>query len=155
MSLILRDPNFASLRGFFDDFFDTMSERDMTTARTPATTRARTTLATVPRIDLSETSDGKFLLAAEMPGYLKEDVKLDVDEAHHQLTISAEQREETDEERAGYHIRERRYGKIHRVVPFPETADLAHSEAVMENGVLRIQVPKLAQLPGTRSLLIK
>ena len=141
-----------------DDLFDDLRKQLATPSSTalsrPAAQRSGKRTQFLPRLDLRE-KDNEFHLLCELPGYEKGEVKLDVDEARHTLTLSAEQKEEKEEEKGGYHIRERRYGKVMRTVPFPQTADFKSCHATMENGVLEVKVPKLPALPGTRTLAIE
>ena len=70
----------------------------------------RSSNASLPafRTDIREL-DGKYVLEAELPGFSKEDISLDVKDGI--LTISAEHRENREEkdERGNYLRRERRY----------------------------------------------
>ena len=52
------------------------------------------------------------------------------------MTISGERRDEQEEERGGYHIRERRYGSFRRSVALPEDIDESKISARYEDGVL-------------------
>ena len=58
------------------------------------------------------------------------------------LRITAERKEERDEENEKYHVVERRYGSSTRSLRLPKTADGDNIVAKHENGVLRITVPK-------------
>ncbi len=58
------------------------------------------------------TKDSDLVIRAELPGVKQEDVDISLHD--NVLTISGERRVEEEEERGGYHIRERRYGSFTR-----------------------------------------
>ena len=92
------------------------------------------------RTDIREAGD-KFVLEAELPGFNKEDIKLDVKDGI--LTITAEHSENKDEkdEKGTYIRRERRYGSFTR--SFDVTGvDEEHITAAYNNGVLELNLPK-------------
>ena len=90
------------------------------------------------RTDVSE-QDDRFLLEAELPGFGKEDISIDVSEGV--LTISAEHKEETEEDKKDYVYRERRYGSYKRSFDLSGIdADAITGE--YKNGVLEINLPK-------------
>jgi len=84
----------------------------------------------------------EYVIEAEMPGMSKEDIKLDLD--GDVLTISAEKKDESKDERGNYIRRERRYGKFTRSFRF-EDIRKDGVEAKFENGILRIALPKQDQ----------
>ena len=96
--------------------------------------------ATLPafRTDIRE-EDGKYVLEAELPGFDKGDIKLDVKDGI--LTISAEH---TDEQKAGkgnYIRRERRFGSFSRSFDI-SGIDEAGITAAYRNGILELGLPK-------------
>ena len=96
--------------------------------------------ATLPafRTDMRE-EDGKYVLEAELPGFDKGDIKLDVKDGI--LTISAEH---TDEQKAGkgnYIRRERRFGSFSRSFDI-SGIDEAGITAAYRNGILELSLPK-------------
>ncbi len=96
------------------------------------------------KTDIKE-EDGKYVLEADMPGFNKEDIKLDVD--NDILTISAERHSEhEDKDKAGNYIRcERSYGSYSR--SFDVSAiDSEKITATYENGVLTLDMPKKEEL---------
>ena len=83
----------------------------------------------------------RFVLEAELPGFSKEDIKLDVKDGI--LTISAQHSENKDEkdDKGSYIRRERRYGSFTR--SFDVTGvDEEHITASYNNGVLELSLPK-------------
>lgn len=92
------------------------------------------------RADISE-SDGKFIVKAEIPGVKKEDIDVRID--GHQVTISAEKKEEKDEKSGDRVLRsERRYGFASRTFALAEELDESKAEAKFTDGVLRLTLPK-------------
>ena len=92
------------------------------------------------RTDIRDAGD-RFVLEAELPGFSKEDIKLDVKDGI--LTISAQHSENKDEkdDKGQYIRRERRYGSFTR--SFDVTGvDEEHITASYNNGVLELNLPK-------------
>ena len=113
------------------------------------------TTANLPafRTDIRDQGD-KFLLEAELPGFNKEDISLELKEGI--LTIKAEHKENHDQkdEQGSYIRRERRYGSFSRT--FDVTGiDESAITAAYNNGILELTQPKLAPVvPETRQIAI-
>ncbi len=109
-----------------------------------------------PAIDVT-TQDGNIIIRAELPGMKPEDVNITLQD--NVLTISGERKAEEEEERGGYHIRERRYGSFSRSLSLPQGTDESKINARYENGVLEltiegaaaVQEPKRIQIEGPGS----
>lgn len=84
--------------------------------------------------------DDKFVLQAELPGFSKEEIKIDLNE--NTLTISAEHKEENEEKKESYIRRERKYGSFSRSFNVSEI-DVDKIAASYNNGVLELSLPKL------------
>ena len=82
------------------------------------------------------TEDGNYLIRAELPG-LDPDKDVEVTADNGVLTIHAERREETKEDRHS----EFRYGALTRSVTLPEGADPDNITARYDNGILEVSVP--------------
>ena len=112
-----------------------------------------TDVATSFRTDISETGDG-YKLEAELPGFKKEDIKVDIDDET--LTIKAEHSESKDEQNdeGEYVRRERYYGSYQRSFNVSEI-DVEGITAAYENGILTLTMPKKAPVkPESRHLEI-
>ncbi len=109
-----------------------------------------------PAIDVL-TKDGDVVIRAELPGVKLEDV--DITLQNGVLSISGEHKVAQDEERGGYHVRERRYGSFRRSMTLPEGTDESKIHARFEDGVLEVtvegaaieQAPKRIEIEGSSS----
>jgi HSP20 family protein len=106
------------------------------------------------RTDIRDNGDA-FLLESDLPGFKKEDIKIDIEGDY--LTISAERRSEFEEQdKKGNYIRcERSYGSYKRSFDISEIeADKISAEYA--DGVLKLSMPKKqAVLPASKRLEIK
>ena len=105
------------------------------------------------RTDIRDEGD-KFVLEAELPGFKKEDIKLDLKDGI--LTVSAqhsESREEKDK-KGSYIRRERRYGSFARRFDVSGIQEDAIT-AAYNNGVLELTLPKAQPvIPAARQIEI-
>ena len=129
-------------RGFYDPYgeMNRLLDEMMGGSAGPARSSGRQQGAPTewaPAID-AVTKDSDVVILAELPGVKQEDVDITLHD--NVLTISGERRAEQDEERGGYHIRERRYGSFRRSVALPEGIDESKISARYEDGVLEVTV---------------
>lgn len=95
----------------------------------------------------------QYLLKADLPGFSKEDVHIDID--GDRLTISAEHTEETKNEDKNFIRRERRYGSMSRSFDI-SSIDAGSIQAEYKNGVLELVLPKKQEaVPASRRIEIK
>ncbi|MEG2843766.1 MAG: Hsp20/alpha crystallin family protein, partial [Ruthenibacterium sp.] len=92
------------------------------------------------RTDIREDGD-KYVLEAELPGFSKEEIHLNLD--GDRLTINAQHSSETEDKQEGYLRRERKYGTFQRSFDV-SNIDTEHISAAYENGILELEMPKLA-----------
>ena len=92
------------------------------------------------KTDITDQGDS-FLLEADLPGFSKEDINLDLN--GDTLTINAERHSEyEDKDKKGNYIRcERSYGKYSRSFDVSEI-DCDNIKAKLDNGVLKLTLPK-------------
>ena len=104
------------------------------------------------RTDIRDEGD-KFVLEAELPGFKKEDIKLDLKDGI--LTISAQHTEENEEKKNSYIRRERRYGSFSRSFDVSGIQE-DHITAAYNNGVLELTLPKAQPVvPAARQIDIQ
>ena len=93
-----------------------------------------------PDITVSET-DNAVKVRAELPGLDRKDVEIAVDGDI--LTISGEKRVDTRDENEKYLYVEHSHGSFMRKLQLPVSVDASKAEAVLNNGVLELKLPKL------------
>ncbi len=100
-----------------------------------------------PAVDVYEDADAIYL-KAELPGVRADDVGIDVE--NHVLTIRGERRLERDDKREGYRRIESSYGAFARSFALPESALTDRVDADMEDGVLKLRIPKQPEVGAKR-----
>lgn len=98
----------------------------------------------VPRMDVAD-EDDRIQLSFEIPGVKPDDLEVTVESG--MLTVSGEkkyERREGDDQKGPYSV-ERRSGRFERTIALPESVDTDNVTARYENGVLRVELPKLAE----------
>lgn len=106
------------------------------------------------RTDVTEDDQG-YEISAELPGFHKEDISLDVEGDY--LTISASHSEENEEsdEKKNYIKRERFFGSYSRSFDI-SGVDVDSIHAEYNDGILKIDLPKVIPVePSTRRLEIQ
>lgn len=93
----------------------------------------------VPLIDLEDRGKD-YLLKAEMPGFKKEDIEIEVQEDLVEITGRVGWK--YDEKAKGYVCKERACESFNRVVQLPEEVKTDKVTANLEDGVLEIVLPK-------------
>ncbi len=91
-------------------------------------------------VDMYET-DNEVVVKASVPGLKPEDLNITVTDDL--LTIKGETKDEQEVERGSYHLRERRYGAFERTIRLPVPVKADKAEAVFQNGVLTLTLPKV------------
>ncbi len=90
------------------------------------------------KTDIVDRGD-RFLLEAELPGFNKEDIDIEIDD--NRLTISAKQDENTVEDNDNFVRRERRFGSFVRSFDI-SNVNTDKIEAAYKNGLLTLTLPK-------------
>lgn len=94
------------------------------------------------RTDIVDKGD-KYVLRAELPGFNRDDIKVDVHEGT--MTISAQTQMEKEEKEENYVRRERRFGAFSR--SFDVTGiDADKIAAKYNNGILELDLPKRVEV---------
>lgn len=101
--------------------------------------------ATAPKIDVAEVKDA-IEVTAELPGVDEKDI--DVTLSNGVLTIRGEKKTERDEtgKDKSWHVVERSYGSFSRTIALPYDPDSGKVEAKFDKGVLRVRLPKPAEI---------
>ena len=128
----------------FDDFFRGYV---LGPVRRPASAACAAPAARGIRVDVTEEGN-HYLVAADLPGLKKEDIKVEIEGA--QVSISAQylsaaaatdgERQEKDGARLVYS--ERRAGAVARSFELPAEIDRDAASAKYEDGVLKLTLPK-------------
>ncbi len=90
------------------------------------------------KVDVQE-NEKNYLVEAELPGIEKNEVNIEMNEGR--LNISVKKEESINEENKNYIHKERRYSSMSRSI-YLEDAKSDGIKANLENGVLKIVVPK-------------
>jgi HSP20 family protein len=93
-----------------------------------------------PAVDILD-EDNKLVVTTDLPGVNKEDIELNVKDDMLEISAKCSREKETEEE--GYLRRERAYTRFYRAVKLPSNVTEEGATAKMENGVLKITLPKL------------
>lgn len=103
------------------------------------------------RLDVKE-NDNEYLVEAELPGVKKDEIKLEYN--HGRITISVDRDEEIIEEKENYLHQERRKSSMSRSIYLADAKD-KDIKAKLDNGVLKIIVPKKDSLKRSRRIEIE
>jgi len=106
----------------------------------------------VPSVDIFET-ESDVVLAAEVPGIDEKDIEIKVED--NTLTIKGERKFEKETKEENYHRIERSYGSFFRSFALPSYVDHEKIEAQFENGVLKVHMPKKAEVKPRKVRILK
>ncbi|GAB6062273.1 Hsp20/alpha crystallin family protein [Deferrisoma palaeochoriense] len=95
-----------------------------------------------PRIDVMDRGN-LYELRAEVPGFSREDLQVDVTE--NAVTLKGERKEEELKEGESYLYRETRAGSFERVIRLPEEIRVDGVTAKLKDGVLTMTLPKVRE----------
>ena len=145
LSMLPRTNNFGmSLFDVMNSMFDTPFFRSAQTA--PAM-----------KTDIKE-KDGLYLMTMDLPGFDKDNIKIELKDGY--LTVTAEQneeKEENEEEKGGYIVRERNYGSCSRSFYVCDHVTENDVKAAYKDGALHLSFPKEApkEVPETKYIAIE
>lgn len=94
-----------------------------------------------PRANVEETKNS-YVLSFDLPGVKKQDVKIDVQ--GRTITVSGERKHEGETESGGFKRYECLSGSFQRSFNLPEGLDPDRVEATLNDGVLKVVLPKAA-----------
>jgi HSP20 family protein len=105
----------------------------------------------VPAIDLYQ-DDDEVVVKAALPGLKADDVQISI--TADVLTLRGEFKQQTEQKKTTYHIREQRFGAFERTVMLPMDVQSDKAKADFENGVLTVTLPK-SETVKPRTITIK
>ncbi|MBQ1689691.1 MAG: Hsp20/alpha crystallin family protein [Firmicutes bacterium] len=117
----------------FDEFVD-----DMFPANTRKTYRQQ---PSIMRTDIRETDDS-YVLDVDLPGFKKEDVKLQLKDGYLNITASTQSTDEEKDDQGKFLRRERYTGAMERSFYVGEDLTEEDVKARFEKGVLTLTLPK-------------
>ncbi len=92
-------------------------------------------------VDIIDEGD-KIRVLADLPGFKKEDIEVYIEKGT--LVIKAERKEEEEIKGKDFIRRERKYGRVFRRITLPSEVNEENIKARYSNGVLEIEIPKIA-----------
>jgi len=104
--------------------------------------RMRSGRTYVPNVDILE-NDEKLLLLADMPGVKSDD--LDIRYEHGELAVHGRVQPRQGTEQGSYMLREYGVGDYYRAFQVGEGIDSSKIEAELQDGVLKLHLPKSEQ----------
>ena len=126
--LVTRRPNSISLFDDFDQFFENFfNDAPVRTARR------------FPAVDIREEKD-RYVLEADMPGFVDKDVNVHVD--NNVLYLESTKEQSKEEKQDTYLLRERQACAFRRSFNLPEGVDVEGIKGEFKNGVLTVSMPK-------------
>ncbi|MCF8019838.1 MAG: Hsp20/alpha crystallin family protein [Vallitaleaceae bacterium] len=105
-----------------------------------------------PKMEIVE-NKSNVIVKAELPGLTKEDISIDLKESV--LTLSGEKKVEDNEPDARYHRTEISYGSFQRSFHLNVDVDVENIDAVFENGILTITLPKAVVKESKKTIEIR
>ena len=93
----------------------------------------------IPLCDILDKGD-RYLISLEVPGIQKENIE--VKATNEYITISGIEEGRNEKEDGNYVLKERTYRSFSRRIPFSENIIPTEIGATVENGVLKIEIPK-------------
>jgi len=94
-------------------------------------------------LDVYQTADN-VIVKASLPGIKPEEVDISI--TGDILTIKGEHKEEQEVKEQEYFYKERRYGSFSRSVQIPASIKSDKADAIFENGVLTLTLPKAEEV---------
>ena len=126
--MIVPRRNYDLFDDFFDDPFFKPEKHPMPMMKT----------------DIRE-GDNNYIIDVDLPGFNKEDIKIDVEDGY--LNINASVSKNEDEEEKGKFIRRERYsGECSRSFYIGDDVHEDEIKATFKNGILGLEIPKVKEI---------
>ena len=103
-----------------------------------------------PVADVIE-KENTFEINAILPGLKKEDINLELKD--NKLVLKGERKQDTENDKAHYHVKESIYGSFQRSFRMPENINKDSIKAEFKDGILYVSIDK--QTPSSTSIEIK
>ncbi|MBN2796279.1 MAG: Hsp20 family protein [Clostridia bacterium] len=103
------------------------------------------------KLDVSE-NDKAYLVEAEVPGIKRDQITIDVEKDV--LVIKVEKEVVNEEEKKNYIRKERHSSSMQRALRF-EAADFENIQAKLEDGILKVIVPKQVEMEQKKRIEIQ
>ncbi len=105
-----------------------------------------------PSVDIYET-ENELVLKAELPGVDEDDIEIKIEDST--LTLKGDRKFEKETKEENYHRIERSYGSFYRSFTLPRNIDQDKIKAESENGILKVTMPKKAELKPKKVKILK
>lgn len=138
-------PRLESPLAWFRDEFDALFDRFF--GRGPLFAERDWPATALWGLDVEDT-DKEVIVRAEAPGFEVADFNVHV--SGNLLTIQAERKHESKQEREDYHFAERHFGRFQRSLTLPTGIDPNKVEARYHNGILEMHFGKSPEAQGRR-----
>lgn len=143
--------NLSRYRGHPFEMMHRLSEEFEDFFRRPWGGQSLATQELFAPLDLQE-EDREYILKMDIPGFKESDIKINCD--HNRCVLTGERKEEKTENKGGYVMRERGYGRFQRVIPLPTEVKTEEVRARYKEGVLEVHFPK-AQKASSKEIKVE
>lgn len=147
MSLVKWSP----LSPFFDQPFDAM-EKFLEEMRANGLSVGSNAAGLIPPVDMYETPTA---VVVEMPMPGVDPNKLDISIENGVLSVKGTNERKTEVDEKNYYRKEVRYGSVFRQIALPAKVLPNKTEAVYEQGILKLMIPKAQEEGGAVKVQIK
>lgn len=108
----------------------------------------------LPTCSLEET-EKSIIASFEIPGAEKKDIQLNVDKNEIEVKVEQNNEQEIKDEKKGMYTYSRKSNQYYRKIPLMLDLDSEKAEATYNNGILRIEVPKMKTIENKKRIQIK
>jgi HSP20 family protein len=106
----------------------------------------------IPAVDISE-DEGSYQILVSVPGMRKADFEIEIRDGR--LEISGERKLEEKTESKNYHALETQYGHFQRSFYLPDDVDPEKIHAKYEDGLLKLNLPKVEKKVNKSKIEVK
>ena len=124
----------------FENFFTESPKRSLLAGPDNSVAKMRK-----PLMDIYE-EDNNYIVKADLPGYDKEDIKLNLKDGVLEIKAENKNENELEDKKKGTYNFERSYSGYYRKITLPENTDEEKIDAEYKNGVLKLKLPKIKEI---------